>query len=143
MSNSSRLAVVLALAAVAIAIGGTATMTMAAPTDPTTVAGHRVYWKFTPDQAKRIDNGEFLATLNVPPGMYAISGKVNLDNDSSATQHVSCRLQASTSYDRNIVRLAPSGSGDTATLPFHLVQDFSVNSPIQMNCVMQNGTANV
>ena len=75
------------------------------------------------------------ATLKVPDGKYLVVAKMNVDNDTSSTQTVDCRLVAGAAFDRNIVRLAPSGTTnvDNGALAFTLVHTFPGTSEVRHN----------
>jgi|SRR5215203_1018114 len=75
------------------------------------------------------------ATLKVPDGKYFIVAKMNVDNDTSSTQTVDCRLQAGADFDRNIIRLGASGTTnlDNAAVAFTVMHTFSGTSEVRHN----------
>lgn len=65
-----------------------------------------------------------IVTLRVPGGLYAIFGKINIDQDDTVKWvTVVCTLQAGGDVDRDVSRLQPSGgtSVDNAAIRLQLV----------------------
>src|SRR5262245_48518601 len=62
-----------------------------------------------------IASGKPIVTLRVPGGLYAIFGKINIDQDDTAKWvTVVCTLQAGTDLDQDVSRLQPSGGASLA-----------------------------
>ena len=93
----------------------------------------------TVKDAGSIVSGEPIVSLRVPGGLYAIFGKINIDQDTKEWVTVVCTLRAALDIDRDVSRLQPSGYGssvDNATIRLQLVTvlDFDDTNAIELSC---------
>jgi len=119
-----------------MAAGLVTMMTLAASVQPSHAASD-VFGTFK--DAGSIGSGSPIVTLNVPGGRYAIFAKLGLDQDDSThVVTVNCKLQAGGDFDRDVIRLAPSGATrlDNAAIPFQVVHAFraGTNNNIILSC---------
>jgi hypothetical protein len=89
--------------------------------------------------AGSIGSGSPIITLNVPGGRYAIFAKLGLEqDDTTSLVTVTCTLRAGGDFDRDLIRLAPSGLNrlDLAVIPFQVVHAFrpGTNNNIILSC---------
>ena len=113
-----------------------AVITLAASAQPA-LAVSDVFATFA--DAGSIGSGSPIITLNVPGGRYAIFAKLGLEqDDTTSIVTVNCRLQAGVDFDRDLIRLAPSGTQrlDLAVIPFQVVHSFrpGSNNNIILSC---------
>jgi hypothetical protein len=61
-----------------------------------------------------IHSGIIIVRLDLPPGKYAVFGKINIDNDDGKLYPqlltVTCTLRPGSVVDRNVIRLHPSAT---------------------------------
>jgi hypothetical protein len=82
---------------------------------------------------------ENIVTLRVPGGLYAIFGKINIDqDDTTGFVTVTCTLQAAFDVDRDVSRLQRSSTFtvDNSTIRLQLVPllSFDDTNPITLSC---------
>src|SRR5262245_62055599 len=78
-----------------------------------------------------------IVTLRVPGGLYAIFGKINIDQDDTVKWvTVVCTLQAGGDVDRDVSRLQPSGgtSVDNAAIRLQLVNALPSDALTTLPC---------
>jgi hypothetical protein len=95
-----------------------------------------------------IVSGEPIVTLRVPGGLYAIFGKINIDQDDT-TEWVTvvCTLRAALDIDRDVSRLQRSGAAeiDNATIRLQLVTvlDFDDTNAIELSCKFETAESSL
>ena len=95
-----------------------------------------------------IVSGEPVVTLRVPGGLYAIFGKINIDQDDT-TEWVTvvCRLRAALDNDRDVIRLQRSGpfAVDNATIRLQLVSVLFVDdtNAIELSCTFESSESSL
>lgn len=76
---------------------------------------------------------DIFGTVKVPDGLWAVFGKIDLENDTMLYQQVDVRLHAKAAVDRRVIQLGPKGKLHRAALSLMLLEAFPGNDKKRKN----------
>lgn len=75
------------------------------------------------------------ASIKVPDGLWAVYAKIDVNSDSSTHEIVHFALRAGTSEDHSVVKLAPNGKADHASVPLMTLAYFAGERTKRVNTI--------